>query len=585
MSLNIIGISAYYHDSACCILQDGVLKAAAQEERFSGQKNDPSLPQKAFLYCLEAASLKITDIDCIAYYEDPIKKLARQLWSGNKKISAATIFEKKNTEVERQLRKLLGYYGPVKYYDHHLSHAASSFFYSGFPEAATFTVDGVGEWATTTYGTGSGHRLSLFEEVMFPDSIGLLYSTITSFLGFSVNSGEYKVMGLAPYGADRYSDKIRQMVTSDSGGGYHLDMRYFDFLEGSCMYGPALEELLGLAPRLKNTEILPAHTDIAKSLQVVLEEILIEKANYLHAKTGLENLCMAGGVALNCVANGKILKNSPFKKLFVQPAAGDAGCALGAAALAHAELAGEPISGRLDHVYLGPKFGQAEIAALLGATAFQFKDYRNDTQELLDVTARRIADGKVVGWFHGSMEFGPRSLGARSILADPRDPTMRDRINAMVKKREAFRPFAPAVLESHVCQHFDLDHASPFMLETCQVISGLDLPAVTHVDGSARVQTVNEETNVRFAGLLKAFHKITGCPILLNTSFNVRDKPIVCTPEDALLCFLTTDIDCLILEDFVIDSKEDLKGVVEVITSLLAERVSTGVNPDVYTFI
>jgi len=562
------------------------LKAAVQEERFSRKKNDPALPREAFLYCMEAANVSIADINCIAYYEDPVKKLARQLWSGNKKITAHQAIKTDPNYVEKQIRAQLGYHGPIKFYDHHLSHAASSFFYSGFESAAILTVDGVGEWATTTYGTGKGNQVSIFEEVTFPDSIGLLYSTITSFLGFSVNSGEYKVMGLAPYGTAKYVDKIWQLIIPEAGGQYRLDMKYFDFLEGTRMYSSALSELLGMPPRVKHSDILQQHEDIAKSLQIVLEEILLQKAKYLHEKTGAENLCMAGGVALNCVANGRILREGPYKKLFVQPAANDAGCAVGAAALAHAELTGEGLKKRLEHVYLGPEYDRSSIEKLLAATSLKFRDYRGNIEEQLKITAQKIADGKVIGWFHGRLEFGPRSLGARSILADPRDPTMRDRINAMVKMREAFRPFAPAVLESKAAAHFEIDHPSPFMLETCQVKSSFDLPAITHVDGSARVQTVSEETNAKFAGLLKAFEEITGCPIVLNTSFNVKDEPIVCTPEEALACFITTDIDCLVLEDFIIDNDDNDLSVLEVISKSLGDRFEEfEVNPNVYTFI
>ncbi|UPK71688.1 carbamoyltransferase [Chitinophaga filiformis] len=584
MSLNIVGISAFYHDSACCILQDGVLKAAVQEERFSRKKNDPDLPKAAFNYCLKEAGITISDIDCIAYYEDPVKKLSRQLWSGSRLITADSIRNTDHAAVERQIREQFGYDGPVRFYEHHLSHAASSYYYSGYDHAAILTVDGVGEWATTTYGIGKGAKLELFEEVSFPDSLGLLYSTITSYLGFSVNSGEYKVMGLAPYGKPLYVDKIRQLIRNGEAGQYELNMEYFDFLKGEKMYSEALPALFGLAPRKKETAILPVHEDIAVSLQVVLEEILIEKARYLYEKTGAENLCMAGGVALNCVANGKILKNSPFKQLFVQPAAGDAGCALGAAALAHTDLSGEGMTSQLEHVYLGPSYGAAEIRKLLSATSLRYTQHP-DENELVKQVAQRLAEGKVIGWFHGRMEFGPRSLGARSILADPRGADMRDRINAMVKKREAFRPFAPAVLESATPAHFDIDHPSPFMLETCQVISSFDLPAITHVDGSARVQTVSEKTNPRFAALLKAFADLTGCPILLNTSFNVRDEPIVCNPEEALICFVTTDIDCLILEDFIIDNENNDTSVLEMINQNLLERPSFELNPNVYTFI
>lgn len=586
MNLNVVGISAFYHDSASCILRNGILVAAAQEERFSRKKNDPDLPKKAFLYCLEEAGLSIADIDCVAYYEDPVKKLSRQVWSRPDGYTAEQVAYANPNHVIRQIREELGFEGLIKIYEHHQSHAASAFFYSGFEEAATFTVDGVGEWATTTYGYGKGNDLSIFEEVSFPDSIGLLYSTITSYLGFSVNSGEYKVMGLAPYGVAKYADIIRKLITTDADGQYHLDMKFFDFIRGEKMYTPALPELFGLPPRKKESGIDQVHIDIAKSLQVVLEEILLQKAFYLHKKTGAENLCMAGGVALNCVANGKILAQGPFKKLFVQPAANDAGCCMGAAALAYTELSGERLKKKMNHVYLGPKYGTGHIEKLLKATSLKYKNFSDNEEELLTQVAQRIADGKVIGWFHGRMEFGPRSLGARSILADPRDPTMRDRINAMVKMREAFRPFAPAVLESKMQEHFDLDHPSPFMLETCDVRSPLDLPAITHVDNSARVQTVSPDTNKKFAGLLEAFDRLTGCPIVLNTSFNIRDEPIVCTPEEALICFITTDIDCLVLEDYIIDNEDNDLNLLEMISLNLVDRgIGFELNPNVYTFI
>lgn len=585
MSYTVVGISAFYHDSACCIIQDGVLKAAVQEERFSRRKNDPELPKQAFLYCLEAAGVDIDDIDCIAYYEDPVKKAARQLWSGNSKLSLESAAEMDPNYVVDAIRNQLGYNGPVKIYDHHLSHAASSFFFSGYEDAAVLTVDGVGEWATTTYGVGKGTSLEILEEVTFPDSIGLLYSTITSYLGFKVNSGEYKVMGLAPYGEAKYADQVRELIKLKEKGQYELNLEYFDFLKGERMYSDKIADLFGLAPRIRESEILQVHKDIAKSLQVVLEEVLLEKAIYLHELTGSENLCMAGGVALNCVANGKILRNGPFKRLFVQPSANDAGTALGAAALAYIELSGKPIAEPIKHVYLGPKFEVKEIGKMLSATSLNYHDFQGKTEEMMEAIAERLANGKVIGWFHGRMEFGPRSLGARSILADPRSPKMRDLINAMVKKREGFRPFAPAVLNDYKKDHFLLDHESPFMLETCQVDSKLDLPAITHVDGSARVQTVTKETNPRFAALLEAFRQKTGCPILLNTSFNVRDEPIVCSPEDALRCFVTTNIDCLILEDFVLDKDANDINVLEMINSTLLPKHEFELNPNVYTFI
>jgi carbamoyltransferase len=585
MSLNIIGISAFFHDSACCLLQDGVLKAAVEEERFSRIKADPALPALSLNYCLEQAGITITDIDCIAYYENPQKKLERQLWSGVMGNEPGLFRKLRPHYVEEQIRRVMGYEGQIRFYEHHQSHAASAFFFSGFAESALLTVDGVGEWATTTYGYGRGKDIKLFEEVQFPDSLGLLYSTITSYLGFGVNDGEYKVMGLAPYGQPLYTAQLWTMLEDGPGGQYRLNMSYFDFLTSQRMYSSLLEELFGRPARGEDEPMEQFHQDLARSLQVVLEGMLLKKAIYLHDKTGSENLCMAGGVALNCVANGQVLRKGPFKQLFVQPAANDAGTCMGAAALAHVELSGEaPVRQRIRHVYLGPCYPAKDIDRLLKSTSLHYKDHRGDPLSLVAATAERLARGKVIGWFQGRMEFGPRSLGARSILADPRNPTMRDRINAMVKKREGFRPFAPAVLAHRCREHFDLDHDSPFMLETCEVVSPLDLPAITHVDNSARVQTVEEGTSEKFFALLMAFERLTGCPILLNTSFNIKGEPIVCTPEDALRCFITTDIDCLVLEDLIIDRDDNELELLQFI--LMNDEVKpSGITHDVYTFV
>jgi len=584
-TLNIIGISAFYHDSACCLLQDGVLKAAVEEERFTRIKFDSSLPSNAFQYCLEEAGISIADIDCIAYYENPEKKLARQLWSGYRMDSEEMAYKMDAHRPEKEIREILGYEGPIKFFEHHLSHAASSYYYSGFDSAAILTVDGVGEWATAAYGVGEGDRINLFEEVHFPDSVGLLYSTITGYLGFKVNSGEYKVMGLAPYGKPIYVDNIRQLVQTREKGQLYLDMKYFDFILGEKMYSQALPELFGQPPRVAESEIQQFHKDVAASLQVVLQEILLEKAEYLYKKTGLENLCMAGGVALNCVANGHILREGPFKRLYVQPAANDAGCALGAAALAHVELTGSRHTDeKLEHVYLGPGYSIDKIERLLKATSLKFADYRGQEDKLIAETARRLANGKVIGWYQGRMEYGPRALGNRSILADPRDPGMRDLVNAMVKKREAFRPFAPAVLEDKMREHFDIDHPSPFMLETCRVISPLDLPAITHVNGSARIQSVTDEANPRYAGIIREFEKITGCPIILNTSFNVRGQPIVCTPEDALECFISTKIDCIVLGDFLVDRDDNSLYLLKIMVNA-QDEIKSRLPHNVYTFI
>lgn len=582
--MNIIGISCFFHDAACCLLQDGHLVAAAEEERFTRIKADPSVPLKAFQYCLRMGGITISDVDCIAYYEDPTKKLARQLWSGVIDQDQDWMARFDPNRVEQEIRHMTGFSGPLKYFDHHLSHAASSYYFSGFDEAAVLTVDGVGEWATTTYGVGSSTGLELFEEVHFPDSLGLLYSTITSYLGFEVNDGEYKVMGLAPYGRPTYVDRIYDLIRTEANGQYRLDMRYFGFLAADRMYTEELCALLGAAPRKKDSELTQVHMDIAKSMQVVLEEVLIEKALYLHERTKMDDLCMAGGVALNCVANGKILGSTPFKRLYVQPAANDAGGAVGAAALAYVECSGRrPCREQLASVYLGPAYTSERVCQLLRSAGIRYRDCRNDPESLFQLTAEALVNGKVVGWFQGRMEFGPRSLGARSILADPRHPEMRDRINAMVKKRESFRPFAPAVLDFKANDHFDLDHDSPFMLETCQVISSLDLPAITHVDGSARVQTVNRKTNQRFFDLLMAFDKLTGCPMLLNTSFNVKGEPIVCTPEDAINCFVISGMDYLAIEDLAIDLNENNFDLLKFILQNIP-LPAKGIRGDIYTF-
>jgi carbamoyltransferase len=588
--MNVVGLSAFFHESACCLLRDGRLVAAAEEERFSRVKHDPRLPVSAFRFCLRAGGLGITDVDAVAYYESPVKKLSRQLWAGIPEGSSPDLPWLDPRAPERAIREGLGWEGPLLTFDHHLSHAASSFLFSEFPEAALLTVDGVGEWATTTYGRGSGSAIELFEAVDFPHSLGLLYATITSYLGFEVNDGEYKVMGLAPYGEPVFLDEMRRLVSPGPGGQYRLDLDFFDFIRGRRMYSEALPRLFGEPPRKPEAEIARFHQDVARSLQAAVEEILLAKTRWLHERTGLPDLCMAGGVALNVVANGRILRESAFERLFVQPAAGDSGACLGAAALAHAQLTGgrpEP----LRHVYLGPRWSPEEIAGLLAATEIRAEDFRDREAALLEAVVDRLERGEVVGWFHGPLELGPRALGARSLLADPRDPGMRDRLNRLVKKREAFRPFAPSVLAAHAAEHFDLDHPSPYMLETCRVTSPLDLPAVTHVDGSARPQTVDPRAAPRYAALLAAFHRRTGCPILVNTSFNVRGEPIVASPVDALSCMGVSGIDCLVLEDFLID-RDRLPAYLADLLPAWRERARSGfaqgggaISADLYTFV
>lgn len=590
----IVGLSFGYHDSACCILKDGKLIAAVDEERFSRVKNDKSFPKKSVRYCLAEAGVTLDEVDCIAYYEDPEKKLSRQVWMGS--IENADPVRKASVvkhicapPPSRTIRDTLGYQGPLEIVEHHLSHAASAYFYSGFDEAAVLTVDGVGEWATTSYAAGNGMNLEIFEQVDFPDSLGLLYSAITSFLGFKVNSGEYKVMGLAPYGDDSYVAKLRQLIQVGEKGQYRLVMRYFDFLRTSRMYSDELVALMGIPPRVPESDIHQVHQNIARSLQIVLEDVLLEKVDYLHSRVPSDNLCMAGGVALNCVANGRILREGPFKNLFVQPAAGDAGTALGAAAVAWTRMFGErPAQKDMPHAYLGPSAPTNEVYQLLRSTGVDFEDYRDNEESLIRFTAEQLAQGKVVGWYQGRMEFGPRALGARSILADPRDGDMREKINALVKMREAFRPFAPAVMAEAAADHFDLSAPSPFMLQTCEVESLIDLPAITHVDNSARVQTVDASVSPRFHALLAAFESLTECPVLLNTSFNVRGEPVVCSPMDAIICFVRARIDFLILDDFVIRQTDipDMWRVGVANTPVVPQRrEARAIGHAVYTFL
>lgn len=577
----VLGISAGYHDSACSILRNDVLVAAVQEERFSRIKNDRSLPWRSFRYCLEAAGITISELDCVAFYEDPTLKLGRQVWMGWNRNASSGRKEKILDRVGEygileRIRSQLGWDGRIEVVDHHLSHAASAYYFSGFDEAAILTVDGVGDWPTTTYAWAKQSDIQRLDQVDFPHSLGFFYSAVTAYLGFEVNEGEYKVMGLAPYGQPIYADKLRRLIVSCAGAQYEIDLKYFSFLTEDSMYSDALCDLLGQPGRQPGSEIAQFHMDVAKSAQVVLEEVLLEKLRYLHGLVPVDNLCMAGGVALNVVANSRCLKEGPFKKLFVQPAAGDAGGALGAAAVALVRISGHaPKRAQMTHAYFGPANDPAAVYRLLKGSSTVFKDFRGRQDDLIAFTVDRLVEGRVVGWSHGRCEFGPRSLGTRSILADPRDPQMRDRINALVKKREWFRPFAPAVLDTEAGKHFDLDHASPFMLETCQVTSPIDLPAITHVDGSARIQTVDADTNPRFAALIREFQRRTGCPILLNTSFNGRGEPIVCTPLDAIGCFVRCNLDVLVIEEFALE-----RFTVPPSWDLLGQQTSAGAHSD-----
>ncbi len=586
--MNLVGLSAGYHDAACCLLVDGVLVAAVEEERFTRIKHDARMPVAAFRHCLAAAGLDITDLDAIAYYETPSRKRERQSWSGfaadDPRIDASL--------PERAIRELLGWDGPVHWAAHHDAHAASAFFASGFEDAAILVADAVGEWATTSYGSFRGATLETLGQVDFPHSLGLYYSALTAWLGFAVNDGEYKVMGLAPYGEPRYLERLRALIDVRADGDFRLDPAYFDFIGGSRMYSERLSELLGASPRAPGAPLTQLHMDVARSAQLLLEEILLEKARWLHARSGLKDLCLAGGVALNVVANGRIAREGPFARVFVPPAPGDSGACIGAVALAHVALTGDrpriSADGRaLGSAALGPRWRGDEVARLLATTGLPVVDYRMRETGLLEAVVDRLVDGQVIGWFHGALEFGPRALGARSLLADPRDPDMRDRLNRLVKQREAFRPFAPSVLEAHASAHFDLAEPAPFMAQTCAVRSLLALPAITHVDGSARPQTVSAADLPRFAALLEAFHRRTGCPLLVNTSFNVAGEPIVATPADALSTFAAAAIDALVLEDFLLDRRDLPPGWAQRVTAwqpVVAAVDATGLRDALYSF-
>lgn len=581
----ILGISAYYHDASACLMRDGELVAAIQEERFSRARFDADLPRASVRYCLKAAGLSLSDIDVVAYYENPTSKLARQIWSALPEFPTsdpAALFKLDASRPKREIRELLGYDGPIYWAGHHRSHAASAYYFSGYDHAAVLTMDGVGEWETASYGVGCGAELDLFETIEYPHSLGLLYAAITDYLGFAVNSDEYKVMGLAAYGKPTMTDAVRELVTEGEAGQFFLNLEYFDFNSHRSMYTEKLVELLGRPRRVPESDIGPFHQDLAASVQSVLEEILLAKVRYLHERVPTPNLCLAGGVALNVVANSRILREGPFEALFVQPAAGDAGTALGAAALAHYAMKGSGPVQPLRHVYLGPDYG-GEIRRLFAAGDADAQEFEDEGALCAEV-ASRLAAGQVIGWYQGRMEFGPRSLGSRSILADPRGEHTRDRINATVKMRENFRPFAPAVLAEHASEHFDLSAPSPYMLETCQVVSNIDMPAITHVDGSARVQTVHQDTNFRFWRLIRAFEALTGCPILLNTSFNLRGEPIVCTPAEAVLCFIRSDMDALVMGDFVLDRKGVPPAWIEWFHTT-SPRPGNAISETVYTFL
>ena len=577
----ILGISCWYHDSAACLLKDGIVVAAAQEERFTRVKHDASLPVNAIAWCLSHAGITAEDLSIVSYYDKPFLKFERLLetyLSGAPQgipsfIKAMPVWLKRSLWIPDILRKEIGFRGTLLFCEHHESHAASAFFPSPFDQAAIITTDGVGEWATTSLGVGNRSGIELNEEIHFPHSLGLLYSTFTGYCGFRVNSGEYKLMGLAPYGEPRYVQTILdELIDLKEDGSYRLNLRYFSFPWGLRMYSRAFEDLFGGRARSPESSITRRELDLARSIQVVTEEVVKRMARRAATESGERKLCMAGGVALNCVANGKLLRSGLFEEIWIQPAAGDAGGALGAALMAWHDYAQVPreacVPDAMEGAKLGPSFDADDIRAALETASMPYEELSEEP--LCRRTAESLAAQKVIGWFQGRMEYGPRALGNRSILADPRQLRMQRHVNQSIKFRENFRPFAPAVLVEKVSDWFDMNNESPYMLLTAQVRDahirgeGLErqrniespIAAVTHVDGSARVQTVSEQGNSLFYRLLQKFEALTGCPVLVNTSFNVRGEPIVCAPEDAIRCFQDTHMDILVIGPFWVSKKD-----------------------------
>jgi carbamoyltransferase len=560
--MNILGISAFYHDSAACLIQDGRIVAAASEERFTRKKHDHDFPLNAARYCLREGGIEASDLDYVGFYDKPLLKFERILYtylatfprSFPSFMKAMPLWLGEKLWTPGTIRKQLDYEGPILFARHHESHAASSFLVSPFKEAAILTVDGVGEWATATLGMGRDETIEIQREIRFPHSLGLLYSAFTYYLGFKVNSAEYKVMGLAPYGEPKYMGEMEKLIDIKDDGSFKLNMSYFAYDYGLTMTNGKFAALFGGPPREPESKLTQREMDIAASVQKVTEIVMLRTANWLHAQTGSKNLCMAGGVALNCVANGRILRETPFEHLFIQPAAGDAGGAVGVAALIWHSILGNPRRHAWQHAYLGPQYGTEEIRQYLDGNGVPYEEL--ERQALLDRTAQLIEEQHVVGWFQGRMEFGPRALGSRSILADARNPQNKDVVNLKIKFRESFRPFAPSVLEEKVSEWFELDCPSPYMLLVAQVRADRrTIPSVTHVDGSARIQTVSREQNPLYYDLLRRFEERTDCPVIINTSFNVRGEPIVCTPHDAYLCFMRTNMDFLVMDRFVLDKR------------------------------
>ena len=587
----ILGISCFYHDSAVALLRDGGIIAAAQEERFTRRKHDPSFPTCALRYCLAEAGIGPEDLDFVAFYEKPFIKFERILETYltfaphgfPSFIMALPLWLKRKLWMKELIAKeLSGYEGKILFSEHHESHAAAAFFPSPFERAAILTLDGAGEWTTTTFGQGDGNRIGLFGELRFPHSLGLLYSAFTYFTGFKVNSAEYKIMGLAPYGEPKYVDAIlTELMDLKEDGSFHLNMSYFDYCAGLRMTSRKFDRLFGGPPRKPESPLTQREMDLARSVQVVTEEAVLRMARHAHAVTGLKQMCLAGGVALNCVANGRLLREGPFSDIWIQPAAGDAGGALGAAFMVWHRYLNNPrtadgIHDRQKASYLGPGFSDEEIARFLADHALPH--HRLTAAEIPDRIAQLIEDQNVIGWFQGRMEYGPRALGARSILGDPRSPEMQSVMNLKIKYRESFRPFAPSAQVDHAPEVFGIDRPSPYMLLVAPVrearriamsaeeielfgidklmIPRSDIPAITHVDYSARLQTVSKEDNPLYWEMIEAFRRRTGVPLVINTSFNVRGEPIVCSPEDAFKCFMRTEMDYLLLGSYLLVKSE-----------------------------
>ena len=570
--MNILGISAFYHDSAVALICDGKVIAAVQEERFTRVKHDFSFPMNAIKYCLKEGGIEIKDLDCIAFYDKPFIKFERILAtyiatfprSLPSFLKAIPLWVNEKLWTPQVIKRELDYEGDILFIEHHLSHAASAFLLSPFEEAAILTLDGVGEWATATYGIGRDKSIELLKEIRFPHSLGLLYNAFTYYLGFKVNSDEYKVMGLAPYGEPRYYDLImNELIHVKEDGSFKINMKYFAYDYGLKMTNRHFDKLFGDPRRKPETELTKKHKDLAASIQKVTEEIMLRAAKHLHKVTGLKKLCLAGGVALNCVANGRISRETEFEDIFIQPAAGDAGGALGAAAYVYSALLGKERTSKMKNSYLGPNFSNKEIKAYLKNGNIEYEELNDE--DLVSKAAQLLIDKKVIGWFQGRMEFGPRALGARSILADPTNPDAKYIVNSKIKFREEFRPFAPTVLADKANDYFELNTPSPYMLLVAQVRKDKrNIPAVTHVNGSARVQTIDKSDHPLYYDLINNLYQKSGCPVILNTSFNLRGEPIVCTPHEAYLCFMRSGLDYLVLGNFILD-KTKMKSLSETV--------------------